>query len=64
MVKVRLILMFQGKVEHDIDTEMMRPKLKELITIEGNHYKIKFIQHMFDKDNKFEPLLITGIREA
>jgi hypothetical protein len=64
MAEVRLILMFQGKVEHDICTQMMRPRLKELITIEGNHYKIKFIQHMFDKNNKFEYLMVTGIRKA
>lgn len=64
MVKVRLILMFQGRVEHDIDIEMLRPRLKEMITIERNHYKIKFIQHMFDKDNKFESLMVTGIRKV
>lgn len=64
MTKVRLILNFQGKVEHDIETEMMRPKLKEFITVEGNHYKIKFIQHMFGKDNNFEYLMVTGIRKV
>jgi hypothetical protein len=64
MVKVRLILMFQGKVEHDIKTEMLRPKLKEMITVERNHYKIKFIQHMLDEDNKFESLMVTGVRKV
>jgi hypothetical protein len=64
MVKVRLILMFQGRVEHDIDTEMLRPRLKEMITVEGGHYKIKFIQHMFGKDNKFESLMVTGIKKV
>lgn len=64
MTEVRLILMFQGRVEHDIETEMVRPKLKEIITVEGSHYSIKFIQHMFDKDSKFEYIMVTGIRKA
>ena len=45
MKKVRLLLMYQGKVEHDIETEMMRPRLKEVITLQKpfTSYKIKFI---------------------
>jgi hypothetical protein len=66
MVKVRLILMFQGRVEHDIETQMIRPRLKETITLpeHGGHYTIKFIQHMFDENNKFESLMITGIKKV
>lgn len=65
MIKVRLILMFQGRVEHDIETEMVRPRLKETITLHecGGHYKIKFIQHIFDENNKFESLMVTGIKK-
>jgi hypothetical protein len=33
MKKVRLLLIYQGRVEHDIETEMMRPRLKD-----GNHF--------------------------
>ena len=66
MVKVRLILMFQGKVERDISTQMIRPRLKEVITFpeHGEHYTIKFIQHMFDENNKFEYLMVTGIKKV
>lgn len=66
MVKVRLILMFQGRVEHDIETEMMRPRLKEMITIDqaGGHYKVKFIQHMFDMDNNFTYLMVTAVKKV
>ena len=65
MKKVRLLLMYQGKVEHDIETEMMRPRLKEVITLQKpfTSYKIKFIQHMFSMEGKFEYLMVTGIRE-
>ena len=65
MEKVRLILMHQGRVEHDIETEMMRPRLKEVITLQKPFasYKIKFIQHMFTVEGKFEYLMVTGIRE-
>ena len=46
MKKVRLLLMHEGRVEHDIETEMMRPRLKEVITLQKPFasYKIKFIQ--------------------
>ena len=66
MVKVRLILMFQGRVEYDIETEMIRPRLKETITLHerGGHYTVKFIQHMFDENNKFEYLMVTGIKKV
>lgn len=66
MVKVRLILMFQGRVEHDIETEMIRPRLKETITLHerGGHYKIKFIQHMFNDKGEFESLMVTGIKKV
>jgi hypothetical protein len=66
MKKVRLILMFQGRVEHDIETKMIRPKLKETITLSehGGHYTIKFIQHIFDGNGKFESLMVTAIRKS
>lgn len=65
MKKVRLLLMHQGRVEHDIEIEMMRPRLKEVITLQKPFasYKIKFIQHMFDKEGKFESLMVTGIKK-
>ena len=66
MVKVRLILMFQGKVEHDIETQMVKPRLKEIITIQEHekHYPIKFIQHMFDENGEFQYIMVTGIRKV
>ena len=66
MIKVRLILMFQGRVEHDIETQMLRPRLKETISVHefGGHYKIKFIQHMFDENDKFEYLMVTGVKKV
>jgi hypothetical protein len=66
MIKVKLILMFQGRVEHDIDTQMIRPRLKEVITFpkHGEHYTIKFIQHMFDENGEFQYIMVTGIRKV
>jgi hypothetical protein len=66
MIKVRLILMFQGRVEHDIETEIIRPRLKEIITLQEpfSSYKIKFIQHMFDKKGDFQYLMVTGIKKV
>jgi hypothetical protein len=74
MVKVRLILMFQGKVEHDIKTQMIKPRLKEVITIPEHgehytikfreHYTIKFIQHMFDENGEFQYIMVTGIKKV
>lgn len=67
MIKVRLILMFQGRVDHDMELEMIRPRLKEIISLSnqvGAHYTVKFIQHMFDENNKFEYLMVTGIKKV
>jgi hypothetical protein len=66
MVKVRLILMFQGRVEHDIETQMIKPKLKEIITLpeHGEHYPIKFIQHFFNEQGEFQYIMVTGVRKV
>lgn len=65
MTKVRLVLMFRGRVEYDIETEMVRPLLKETITLSKSmeHYKINFIQHFFNEHGEFQYLMITGIKD-
>ena len=68
MKKVRLILMFQGRVEYDFETKMEKPRLKEKISIERekdcSHYTIKFIQHFFDEKGVFQYLMVTGIKKV
>jgi hypothetical protein len=45
---------------------MIRPRLKEVITFpkHGEHYTIKFIQHMFDENGEFQYIMVTGIRKV
>ena len=68
MDKIKLILMFQGRVEYDFETKMKKPKKGESITIEtsGNylHYKIKIIQHFFNEQGEFQYIMVTAIRKS
>ena len=68
MVKVRLILMFQGRVEQDFYTKMKKPKLKEKISIEKEkeclHYSVEFIQHFFNEQGEFQYTMVTGVRNS
>ncbi len=69
MTKVRLILMFQGRVEYDFETKMKLPTLGETISIDKqeyhcSHYDIEFIQHFFNGEGKFKYTMITGRRKS
>jgi hypothetical protein len=63
MVKVRMVIMRQGFTEHDFETEIVKPRIGELISIGGNHYEIRFIQYVFSDENQFEYLLVTATKE-
>jgi hypothetical protein len=62
MVKVRILLMRQGYTDYDFETDIVKPRIGELITIEGKHYEVKFIQYLFDEDKQFKHLLVTAIK--
>jgi len=61
MIKVRMLLKRQGRDEYDFETEIVKPRIGEIVSIETDHYEIKFIQYMFDEDKKFKHLLVTAI---
>jgi hypothetical protein len=63
MVKVKIIAMKGGHTEHDFETEIIKPRIGELISIGGNHYEVRFIQYIFSDENQFEYLLVTAIKE-
>lgn len=68
MAKVRLVLMFEGKVDNDFMTEMEVPKKNELITVMVTNndyldYKVEFIQHFLDRFGDFQYIMITAIRK-
>jgi len=62
MVKTRMVIMKGGRTEYDFETEIIKPRIGELISIRGNHYEVKFIQYIFDDDNQFKHLLVTAIK--
>lgn len=62
MIKVRMLLMRQGHEDYDFETDIVKPRVGELITIEGTHYEVKFIQYLFDEDKQFKHLLVTAIK--
>jgi hypothetical protein len=67
-MKIRLILMFEGKVEYDFETKInQKPKFKETISIkkenESIHYRIVEIQHFFNEQGEFKYIMITGRRK-
>lgn len=62
-VKVRLVLMHQGRTEHDFETTIEKPIIGEIITMHGDlHYTIDFLQYMFDENKKYKYILVTGIK--
>ena len=63
MVKVRMVIMKGGSTIHDFETEIIKPRIGELISIGGNHYEVRFIQYLFDDENQFEYLLVTATKE-
>ena len=68
MDKVRLLLMFQGRVEYDFETKMKKPRLKETISIERDkdcsHYDVEFVQHFFNEEGEFQYIMVTGVRKS
>jgi hypothetical protein len=68
MDKVRLILMSQGSVEYDFETQMKKPRLKEKISMERgkdySHYDVEIIQHFFNEQEEFKYIMVTGIKKV
>lgn len=62
MVKTRMLLMRQGYTDYDFETEIVKPRIGELITIGGTHYEVRFIQYLFDDEKQFKHLLVTAIK--
>jgi hypothetical protein len=62
MVKTRMIIMKGGRTEYDFETEIIKPRIGELISIGDNHYEVRFIQYIFDEEKQFKHLLITAIK--
>ncbi len=62
MIKVRMIIMRQGHTDYDFETEIVKPRIGELISIGGNHYEVRFIQYLFNDEKQFEHLLVTAIK--
>jgi len=67
MENIRFILLHKGKVEYDFKNNSSKPELEEIISIEKEkecfNYTIKFIQHFFDEQGKFQYKMVTGIRK-
>lgn len=62
MVKVRMLLMRQGRDDYDFETQIIKPRLGEVVTLLGDHYEVKFIQYIFDDEKQFKHLLVTAIK--
>lgn len=62
MIKVRMIVMSQGRTDYDFETEIVKPRIGETISIGGNHYQVQFIQYIFDDEKQFKHLLVTAIK--
>jgi hypothetical protein len=62
MIKTRIIIMGQGHTDYDFETEIVKPRIGELISIGGNHYQVQFIQYIFDDEKQFKHLLVTAIK--
>ena len=62
MVKVRMIIMRQGHEDYDFETEIVKPRIGETISIGANHYEVKFIQYVFDDEKQFKHILVTAVK--
>lgn len=63
MIKTRMIIMRKGHTEYDFKTEIVKPRIGELISIGGDHYEVRFIQYIFNDKKQFKHLLVTAIKE-
>ena len=52
-----------GYTKYDFETEIVKPRIGETISIGGCNYEVRFIQYVFNDDNQFEYLLVTAIKE-
>lgn len=57
-----MVIMNGGHTDYDFNTEIIKPRIGELISIGGEHYEVKFIQYVFSDENKFEHLLVTATK--
>ena len=62
MVKVRMVIMTGITTDYDFETEIVKPRIGELISIEDKHYDVRFIQYIFDNEKQFKHLLVTAIK--
>ena len=62
MVKVRMVIMTGITTDYDFETEIVKPKVGELISIGDKHYDVRFIQYIFDNEKQFKHLLVTAIK--
>lgn len=62
MIKTRMVIMKGGHTEYDFETEIVKPRIGETISIEGNHCEVKFIQYVFDDEKQFKHILVTAIK--
>jgi di/tripeptidase len=61
MIKTRMVLMKGVRTHHDFETEIVKPRIGELISIGNDYYEVRFIQYVFDDEKQFKHLLITAI---
>lgn len=66
-MKTKIILMNEGKIECTFYSKILKFKKNQNITIIGINdqyfnYKIKFIQHFFDRFGDFQYTMITAIK--
>ena len=52
--------MKSGHTEYDFETETIKPRIGEFISIGDDHYEVKFIQYIFNDYYEFEHLLVTA----
>lgn len=67
-MKTKIVLMNEGKIECTFESKISKLKKNQLITIIGINdeyfnYKIKFIQHFFDRFGDFQYTMLTAIKQ-
>ena len=62
MIKSRMVIMKGGHTEYDFETEIVKPRIGETISIGANHYEVKFIQYVFDDEKQFKHILVTAVK--
>ena len=62
MVKVRMVIITGITTDYDFETEIVKPRVGELISIGDKHYDVRFIQYVFDNENQFKHILVTAIK--